>query len=67
MNDIKEIEKVADEDIRTFGQLIDMVVDELTCGQDALMEAGLEAHSSQATAFLRPSPQQDSPKASREQ
>ena len=38
MNDIKEIEKSADEDIRTFGQLIDMVVDELTYGQDALPE-----------------------------
>lgn len=36
MNDIKEIEKSADEDIRTFGQLIDMVVEEMTSGEDAL-------------------------------
>ena len=52
MNDIKEIEKSADEDIRTFGQLIDMVVDELTCGQDALPEAEASAFKSRAELAL---------------
>lgn len=52
MNDIKEIEKSADEDIRTFGQLIDMVVDELTCGQEALPEAETSALKSKAVLAL---------------
>lgn len=52
MNDIKEIEKLADEDIRTFGQLIDMVVDELTCGQNALSEAEASVFKSRAELAL---------------
>ena len=52
MNDIKEIEKSADEDIRTFGQLIDMVVNELTCGQDALPEAEASVFKSRAELAL---------------
>lgn len=52
MNDIKEIEKSADEDIRTFGQLIDMVVEVLTCGQEALPEAETSTLKSKAVLAL---------------
>ena len=38
MNDIKEIEKSADEDSRTFGQLMDIVVEKLTYGALMLRE-----------------------------
>ena len=52
MNDIKEIEKLADENNMTFGQLIDMVVDELTCGQNALSEAEASVFKSRAELAL---------------
>ena len=41
MNDIEEIEKSADEDIRTFGQLMDIVVEKLTYGALMLRERGV--------------------------
>lgn len=52
MNDIKEIEKSADEDIRTFGQLIDMVVDELTRGALGLPEEKVSYYVSKAELAL---------------
>lgn len=36
MKDINEIMKSADDDIRTFGLLVDMVVEEMTSGENAL-------------------------------
>lgn len=38
--------------MRTFGQLIDKVVDELTCGQDALPEAEASVFKSRAELAL---------------
>lgn len=52
MTCIKEIEKSAEEDIRTFEQLIDMIVAELTCGQEVLLEAETSAFKSWAELAL---------------
>ena len=52
MNDIKEIEKSADEDIRTFGQLIDIVVEKLICGALMLREREASVFVSRAEMAL---------------
>ena len=52
MNDIEEIEKSADEDISTFGQLIDMIVAELTCGALGLPEEKVSYFVSKAELAL---------------
>lgn len=52
MKDINEIVKSADEDIRTFGQLIDMVVAELQCGALGLPEEKVSLYVSMAEMAL---------------
>lgn len=52
MKDIKEIRKTADEDIRTFGEVIDMVVAELTCGDLGLPEEKVSLYVSMAEIAL---------------